>query len=97
MEIHNPTQFASFVSSNGLTGLDELFNQVVICIGDYSRQCNCHRQNDKVRIYQNCNKLYSAAAMIAGTRLKGEFLNKTSDRQIAFYSENGTLIAIASR
>ena len=97
MEIRNVTQFASFVGNNGLSTLDSKFRQVVICMGDFLRHCDCHRRADKDRIYQNCNRMYLEAAREAAGRFKNQFLDKTSDRQISFYSEGGNLIAIASR
>lgn len=97
MDIRNATQFAAFLSGNQLVELDPLFVQLIKCFNDFSRHCNCHRQKDKERIYQNCNKLYVQGAMIGAIRFKNEFLNKTTERNISFFSENGTLIAIASR
>lgn len=97
MDIRNVTQFASFVSSNGLITLDLNFKQIAICIGDFMRYCGCHRQADKDRIYQNCNRIYIEAVKLAATRFKNEFLSKTTDRQIAFYLDNNQLIATVSR
>jgi len=97
MDIRNVTQFASFVSSNGLTSLDPTIRQVVICLEDFNRQCNCHRREDKNRIYVNCNNLYIAAAGMAAGRFRDAFLSKTDERHIAFYSDGGALIARAAR
>ena len=96
MDIRNVTQFVSYIS-NELSSLDFHFQQSITCLGDFSRQCNCHRRSDKDKIYQNCNRLYMLSAKIAATRFKNEFLNKTTDRQILFYSDGGELIAIISR
>ena len=97
MEIRNVTQFASFVGNNGLSTLDHRFRQIVVCMGDFLRHCNCHKRADKDRIYQNCNRMYIEAARDAAGKFKYQFLEKTSERQILFYTENGSLIGIASR
>jgi hypothetical protein len=97
MDIRNATQFSALVGNNGLSDLDPTFRQLVICMGDFSRQCNCHKSADKDRIYQNCNRLYIQGASIAASKFKTEFLSKISERQIAFYADNGPLIAIMSR
>jgi hypothetical protein len=97
MDIRNVTQFASFVSNSDLATLNPTFRQIVICMGDFLRYCDCHSREDKDRIYKNCNQLYLDAARMAASKHKGEFLNKTGERQIAFYTETGQLIAIASR
>lgn len=97
MDIRNVTQFSAFVGNHGLSTLDPTFRQIVICMGDYSRTCNCHRREDKNRIYDNCNKLYLIAAKIAASRCKNEFLSKITEMQINFYSDTGELIAAATR
>jgi hypothetical protein len=97
MDIRNATQFSSYVSQHNLMGLDHTFKKIVDCIADYLRHCNCHRKADKDKIYGNCNNLYNAGARLAAIRFKHEFLNKTPERQIAFYSDSGSLIGIASR
>lgn len=97
MEIRNPTQMASFVQSNGLDQLNMVFRQLVICIGDFVRHCDCHSRADKDKIYLNCKRLYNHAASLAHGTYKDQFLNATTERQIAFYTEGGILIGIASR
>lgn len=97
MDIRNVTQFSTFVSNNNLTSLDEIFRQIVICIADFSRQCNCRGRNQKAQTYQRCNSLYGQAVHLASGRFKNEFLSKTAERQIIFFSDNGEIIAIASR
>ncbi len=96
MDINNPTQFVSFIGTHKLESLHPIFQQLVICMGDYSRYCECHNQNDKIKIYNKCNILYSQAAKMSASIFKSHFLSKTTDRQIVFNSD-GTFIAIASR
>jgi len=97
MEIRNVTQFSSYVNQHGLASLDFTFKKIGDCISDYLRHCTCHRKADKERIYNKCNSLYVGAANLAAVRFKNQFLNKTSERQIVFYQEDGRLIAIATR
>lgn len=96
MDIKNPTQFATFISNNGLSGLDPIFNQIVICMNEFIRACDCHKREDKENIYLNCNKLFVQSVKVA-SRFKTQFLACTSERQILFYTENGNVIAIMSR
>lgn len=97
MTIKNATQFTAFITSHGLIDLDPTFRQLSICMGDFSRHCNCHRREDKDRIYQKCNKLYHVSATIATSKFRNEFLSRTSDIQIVFYSDNNQIISVATR
>lgn len=97
MEIRNPTQFARFLSDNDLMKLDSTFVQLVKCINEFATACTCHKREDKMRIYSACNKLYFVGAQHVAPRLKNEFLSKTTDRQISFYTEQGQLLSILSR
>lgn len=97
MDIQNATQFASFISNSGLADLDNTFNQLVTCMWDYLRHCNCHKREDKTRIYARCNRLYEVGAKLASGRFANEFLAKTGDHRITCYNDAGQIIAIVSR
>ena len=97
MEIHNVTQFANFISTNDLVKLDIVLLHTVQCVNTFTAACNCYKAEDKAKIYAACTRMYSEAAKSASIRFKNEFLSKTSDRQITFYTEQGSLIAIMSR
>lgn len=97
MDIRNVTQFASFISANGFQQLDGIFRQSVDCINGYSSACNCYKVEDKQRLYAACNKLYMDAVRHVVPRFKTIILAKIPDRQISFFSDNGTLIGIVSR
>jgi hypothetical protein len=97
MDIRNVTQFCNFITSNGFNKSNGSLQQIVSCIDGYSAACNCHKVEDKQKMYAICNKLYSDAIKHIVPTLKHEFLSKTSERQIIFYSDNGTLISILSR
>lgn len=97
MDIRNVTQFASFISANGFQQLDGILRQAVDCLTGYSAACNCYKVEDKQRMYAACNKLYMDAVRHVIPRFKNVILAKIPDRQITFYSENGTLITIVSR
>jgi hypothetical protein len=97
MDIRNATQFSTFVANNGLTDLDPVLRQIVSCIGDFARHCNCHGRAAKAAIYVNCCILYNQGAKLASTRFKDAFLSKTTDRNISFFADNGELIATVTR
>lgn len=97
MTIGNVTQFASFLSSNGLTNLDPAFVQVVHCINEYSTACNCYKVEDKNKMYAICNKTYRYAACNIVPKYKNAILQHVQDGRITFLNDNGSLITIVSR
>jgi len=97
MNISNITQFVSFISDNNLTSLDSSLQQVQQCFHSYATACSCYNQEDKIRLYNSCNKAYIQAVSHVIPRFRNEFLSKTTERQISFYSENGQLLFILSR
>lgn len=97
MTIGNVTQFANFITSQGLNRLDGTLQQIVTCINNYSTACNCHKVEDKRKMYDNCNRLYSDAVRHVIPKLKNEILAKIPERQVSFHMDNGTLILILSR
>jgi hypothetical protein len=97
MNISSPTDMARFVSANELVHLDQNFSQLVNCINNYAVACNCHKKEDKDKLYGVCTRLYLDGARHVVSRFKHQFLAKTTDRQIAFYTEQGQLIVIMSR
>jgi hypothetical protein len=97
MDIRNATQFANFISQHGLASLHPTFQQVVTCIHDYSVACNCHANENKATLYNNCNNMYNSGATVASTKFRSIFLSKIPDRIISFFNDSGKIIAIASR
>jgi len=97
MDIRNATQFANFVSNKGLQNLDMSFQQIVFCINNYNAMCNCHKAEEKKKLYDNCTVVYMNAVHNIIPKFKNEFLSKTDDRQIQFYTDNGTLIGLVCR
>lgn len=97
MNINSPNDMARFVSANGLVQLDQGFIQLVHCINNYSAECNCHKKEDKDKLYGSCTKIYINSVKNVVSRFKNEFLTKTSERQICFYTEQGQLMLIISR
>jgi hypothetical protein len=97
MEFRSPIEFARFLSSNGLSRLDSTFSQLINCINNCAASCTCDNREDKARVYGICTKLYIDGARHVVPRLKNEFLSKTTDRQLSFYTEQGQLIVIVSR
>lgn len=97
MDIRNATQFSTFISQHNLSGLDESFKQIIICMGEFSRACNCQKSIEKDNIYANCHRLYVHGAKLAASKFKGQFLSSITERSISFFNDNGNLICIASR
>jgi hypothetical protein len=95
MEISNATQFAAFISKNNLNSLHPIFNQIVICMGEYSRACNCHNVTIKTKMYDACHAMYIQGINIAISNFKSKFLATTPERNIKF-SNDGRLIRIMS-
>jgi hypothetical protein len=88
---------ARFLSANNLVQLDQSFIQLVHCINNYAASCNCHKKSDKDDLYRTCTKMYLDGVRHVVSRFKNEFLSKTGERQVAFYSEQNQLILIISR
>ena len=97
MEIRNPTQFANFIRQGGFQNLDMAFIQIVTCIDNASKMCNCHGGVDKRKMYDTCNIIYMNAVRQVVPRFQNEFLSKTTERQINFFLENGSLIGLVCR
>jgi hypothetical protein len=97
MDIRNATQFANFVSKGNLQNLDMTFQQVVFCINNYNAACNCWKAEDKKKLYDNCTVTYMNAVKSVVPKFKNEFLSKTEERQIQFYTDNGALIGLVCR
>ena len=97
MDIRNVTQFANFVQKGGLVGLDMSLQQVVMCVDNTAKACNCWKAEDKKKMYDNCTLIYMNVVRTLVPRFKNEFLSKTTDRQIQFYTDNGSLIGLVCR
>ena len=97
MDIRNATQFANFVSKGNLQNLDMTFQQVVFCINNYNAACNCWKADAKKKLYDNCTVIYTNAVRNIVPKFKTQFLAKTTDRQIQFYLDNGSLIGLVCR
>lgn len=97
MDIRNATQFANFIKSGGLQGLDMVFQQIVICVDNVAHTCNCTKVEEKRRMHNNCNVIYMNAVRGAVPRFKNDFLSRTQDRQIQFFADNGSLIGLICR
>lgn len=97
MDIRNATQFANFIQKSGFTTKDMAFQQVVFCVDQISRACNCWKAEDKKKLYDNCTLTYMNAVKNVVPRFKNDFLSKTEDRVISFYTDNGALIGVVNR
>ena len=97
MDIRNATQFANFISAAGLQNADMSFQQIVFCVNNYKSACNCWKAEAKKALYNNCTVIYTNAVRTIVPKFKTEFLSKTTDRQIQFYLDNGSLIGLVCR
>lgn len=97
MDIRNATQFAAFVSKGGLKDLDITFQQIILCINNYASACNCWQARDKQKLYDNCTTIYTNAVRNVVPKFKANFLAQTEERQIQFYTDNGSLIGLVCR
>lgn len=96
MDIHGPIEMYAFLASAGLVDKDPTLRRLVDCVLDMSN-CACQKREDKIKKHQLCNKIYVESVRYIVPKLKNEFLNKTTERQIIFYSESGELLIIISR
>lgn len=97
MDIRNATQFANFIQQSGLAMKDMAFQQVTFCVSQLGKMCNCWKAEDKKKLYDNCTLTYINAVKNVVPRFKEDFISKTEDRTINFYTENGALIGIVNR
>lgn len=68
----------------------------VDCVLDM-QGCSCTTRDEKLKRQQHCSKLYNELARWVSSNMTHDFLTKTSDRQISFYTDSGDLIIIMSR
>ena len=94
MTIKGAIQFSDFVSAHGLADQDSLFRQIVNCTNNFKAACNCYNKEDKLRMYDTCNRLYSEAVRNVIPKLKMVVLSKIPERQISFYYDRGDLIKL---
>lgn len=92
MEIKNVTQFVTFIGSKNLTNKDSNLLELVKCLNNYTAACNCHKSGDKQELYNTCNRMYLSAVRNIIPKFKGELLPTIPERQISFYTDNGSLI-----
>ena len=96
MRIDNITQFVNFANSNGLSSLDASFTQISHCLEKYKYKCSCYSKEDKIKQYNECNRLYANIVLNVIPKLKVKIFSKVGDLQIYFY-DGSRLIGIISR
>jgi len=97
MNIRNVTEFAIFISDHQLVNNDSTLNQIIECVTTLRAACNCWKKEDKMKLIENCNRVYYHSVKHVVPRLKPQFLAATQERQIAFYNDSGQLIGLISR
>lgn len=85
MDIHNVTEFRNFVNNNQLRNLHADIDAVANCVMDYERGCNCWKENQRQKLYDNCKTLYRRAIGIISTTYKPHFMKYVTDQQLNFY------------
>lgn len=93
MDIRNVTEFRNFVNINGLRGLHGDIDAVAICVMDYERGCNCWKNGDKQKIYNNCKALYVKSMGVVLGQFSAHFLAKTPGHSLTFFQDG---VAIGS-
>ncbi len=97
MDIRNATQFANFIKKAGLMTKDMSFQQVIFCVDQLGKMCNCWKAEDKKKLYDSCTLTYMNAVKHVVPKFQNDFLSHTDDRQIQFFLDNGSLIGIVNR
>ena len=88
MIIKNATECNNFINGSGLSSLDPMFSQLDQCLTKYINKCNCHKKEDKVKLYQTCNSIHYNLTSQTIPRLRGQILQQTGHRIIYFYDNN---------
>ena len=96
MKINNVTEFATFISTHNLTNGESSLEQVIECLNTYKAACSCWKNEEKLEMYNNCNRIYYHAVKNVIPNLKRQFLAITEERQISFFNDAGQLIGIIS-
>lgn len=97
MDIRGPMGFADYLSANGMTTKESSFIQLFNCVNNFRAACNCYKKEDKQRMSDTCNRIYMDCVRHVVPRFTNDFLNKTPDRQLKFYTNTGDLLRIVSR
>lgn len=96
MDINGPVSFYNFIKSINLINKDSSFVGLMNCVLDLGT-CACKSRTEKISKLQRCNNIYTQIVNNIVPKLKHDFLNKTTDRTISFYSDSGQLLMIISR
>ena len=96
MKLNNITEFSNFLNSNGFTPLDSSFSQLNGCLEKYKYKCSCYSKEDKIKQYNECNRIYANIVLNVIPKLKVKIFSKIGDLQIYFY-DGSRLIGIISR
>lgn len=96
MNIHGPVEMYNIILSMGIIDKSPIFRNLANCVIDM-KNCACTGRDEKIKKHQHCNKLYVDMIRSIFPSMKSEFLNRTSERQLSFYTESGELLIIVSR
>ena len=97
MEIRSASQFLSFIQQYGINNSHVLFTQLENCLNNYQSACDCYKSNDKIDMYKKCNNIYCESIRSVIPSLRLQFLMKTGEHRISFYTEHGALLMTISR
>lgn len=96
MRINGANEMYNLLRTTGLIDKNPITKGFVNCILSI-QGCACTSRSERLKIQQHCNKLYVELARWASSNMIHDFLTKTSERQISFYTDSGDLITIMSR
>jgi hypothetical protein len=96
MEIHGASAFLHFLRNSGLTNIDGQATALMVCMDEFDRLCACDTIEYKAAKINNCRAIYQN--FISGAdRFKHEFLSKSGNSKITFYSDDGKHLKTFSR
>lgn len=96
MNVNGTIGMYNLLRTMGLIDKNPRTRGFVDCVLDM-QGCACTTRAEKLKRQQHCSKLYVELARWASSNMVHDFLTKTSERQICFYTDSGELIIIMSR
>ncbi len=97
MTVQGAAGLYGLLSSIGMCDSDATLRRVVNCVIDLQSGCACHKRADKVQKQKNCSRLYDEAVRFIIPNLGNEILKKTTDREVVFLDDNGSILRTISR
>ena len=96
MNIKGLSGLTSFVNQNGLANIDGDLSLLCRCVEEYKRLCECDPPNVKSTKLNTCTTYYMNFIKRIN-QFKNQFMSKTSDTTISFYSDSNQRLSTISR